>query len=1285
LAASAAAEAQQRGVPQNGFPNWQERMMYVYTNRSRADPVTELAGCAACAEKACYPSALAPVIPNYNLQRAARFHSAELEYTGCFQHDSPGALVAGIQNVYVPVGSCLGQPACAYTGGIFTCNTAGTNTFTRISAFGTSGSAENIAYYSSGASPRMVYDLWIFEADSNPACGFRSANGHRYSILNGNNRALGVGYYKNPTPPPGNREMYTQDFGSTGTPTGSLITGGHDPLATTSGTTNVNFRVNYYNTGGGPTSAKVNVNGTCTDMTMERGVTANNSTWLSTIPLTGTTCRRYNFEFVVPGGATVLLPEVGTYGVGGPGCADYQAAAASACPGGGNQAPTIATPASATPTPVGGTTTALSVLGADDGGEAALTYTWSASGPATVTYSANGTNGAKASTATFTAAGSYTFTVTVRDAQNVSVTSTVTVQVNQTGTSVTVAPGTANVPVLGTQQFTASARDQFGAAMASQPAFTWTTSGGGAVNATGLYTAGSTPGGPYSVTATAGSINGAAVVSVTAGSPPTVVTAAAATPNPVTATTTALSVLGGDDGGEAALTYTWSVSGPAAVTYSVNGTNAARATTATFAMAGSYTFTVTLRDAATLTATSSVTVTVNQTLAAVVVSPAAASVVVNGTRTFTASGTDQFGNAMSPQPAWGWAVSGGGSISPTGVFTAGAAVGGPYTVTATSGARSGTAQVTVTAGNAPSVATPAAAAPSTVTGSTANLSVLGADDGGEATLTYNWSASGPATVTYSANSTNGAKATTATFTRAGSYTFTVTITDSGGQTVTSTVTVTVQQTLTSVTVTPGTASVALNGTLNFTANARDQFTNAMSPQPAFAWTVSGGGTIGAATGVFTAGAAAGGPHTVTATAGARSGTAQVTVANGSAPTVATAAAAIPNPVTALTTALAVLGADDGGEAALTYTWTASGPAAVTFSANGTNAAKASTATFSAAGSYTFTVMLQDAGGLVTTSSVTVTVQQTPTAVAVVPLTATTTVGGTVGFTASATDQFSAALVPQPTFTWTVSGGGSISSAGLFTATTAGGPFTVTATAGSVNGTAVITVASAPDTTLPTVAITAPADGATVSGVVTIAANAMDDRGIARVDFLVDGVSVGSSTTAPYAVSWNTAAALAPAGHVLTARATDTSGNVGTSADVTVTVTNAADTLAPVVAITSPEDGAEVRGRFNFIAAATDDVGVARVVLSMDGAELATLTSAPYAFSIDADAIALGDHTLTARAFDAAGSEASATIRVVHPPRETVLGQLDCGCSSGSGALAGLALLLLRRRRARRAA
>jgi hypothetical protein len=93
--------------------------------------------------------------------------------------------------------------------------------------------------------------------------------------------------------------------------------------------------------------------------------------------------------------------------------------------------PTVATSASANPNPATGGTTALSVLGADDGGEAALTYTWAATGtpPAPVTFSPNITNAAKNSTATFTQPGSYTLEATIADAQGQSVKSSVVVDV----------------------------------------------------------------------------------------------------------------------------------------------------------------------------------------------------------------------------------------------------------------------------------------------------------------------------------------------------------------------------------------------------------------------------------------------------------------------------------------------------------------------------------------------------------------------------------------------------------------------------------------------------------------------------------------------------------------------------------------------------------------------------------------------------------------------------------------------------------------------------------------
>lgn len=89
----------------------------------------------------------------------------------------------------------------------------------------------------------------------------------------------------------------------------------------------------------------------------------------------------------------------------------------------------------------------------------------------------------------------------------------------------------------------------------------------------------------------------------------------------------------------------------------------------------------------------------------------------------------------------------------------------------------------------------------------------------------------------------------------------------------------VAEVLTSITVDPQISIVPPTTTRTFTAVGNDQNGNPMNVQPAFSWTVSGGGLIIAGTGVFTAGATPGGPFTVTATSGAIDGTATLYVAN----------------------------------------------------------------------------------------------------------------------------------------------------------------------------------------------------------------------------------------------------------------------------------------------------------------------------------------------------------------------------------------------------------------------
>jgi hypothetical protein len=105
------------------------------------------------------------------------------------------------------------------------------------------------------------------------------------------------------------------------------------------------------------------------------------------------------------------------------------------------------------------------------------------------------------------------------------------------------------------------------------------------------------------------------------------------------------------------------------------------------------------------------------------------------------------------------------------------------------------------------------------------------------------------------------------------------------------------------------------------------------------------------------------------------------------------------------------------------------------------------------------------------------------------------------------------------------------------------------------------------TTPPTVSLTAPLTGQTVSGTITVSANASDVVGVAGVQFKLDGANLGAEvTSSPYSISWATTAA--PNGpHTLTAVARNTANNTATSSPVTVTVSNATTPLVQFYTVT----------------------------------------------------------------------------------------------------------------------
>ena len=117
----------------------------------------------------------------------------------------------------------------------------------------------------------------------------------------------------------------------------------------------------------------------------------------------------------------------------------------------------------------------------------------------------------------------------------------------------------------------------------------------------------------------------------------------------------------------------------------------------------------------------------------------------------------------------------------------------------------------------------------------------------------------------------------------------------------------------------------------------------------------------------------------------------------------------------------------------------------------------------------------------------------------------------------------------------------------------GGTFSFAAPGNSVF---TLTYAGPADTIPPTVSVTAPQAGATVSGTVSVSTStAADNVGIRGVQFKLDGALLGvEDTSAPYGVQWNSAS-VANGTHSLTAVARDWGGNATTSDPIVVTVNN----------------------------------------------------------------------------------------------------------------------------------
>jgi hypothetical protein len=240
--------------------------------------------------------------------------------------------------------------------------------------------------------------------------------------------------------------------------------------------------------------------------------------------------------------------------------------------------------------PVTGNATSLNVAVSGPDGDT-LMYSWSAvAAPAGAPIPTLDAPGAAGTTATFFHSGAYTFQVVVSDLWGQTVSGTVDVTVASTLTSVRVTPANARVLDGRQDQLTAVALDQFQQPLVTP--ITWTlTSGPGALDANGLYTAPTAGPGVATVTASA-TINGATVTgstNVTLLAPPAILSISA---SPVTGGATTLAVLASNPGG-GALVYAWSVvAEPPGAPRPAFSNMHSRTTKVTFFKPGTYTFRV---------------------------------------------------------------------------------------------------------------------------------------------------------------------------------------------------------------------------------------------------------------------------------------------------------------------------------------------------------------------------------------------------------------------------------------------------------------------------------------------------------------------------------------------------------------------------------------------------------------------------------------------------------------------------------------------------------------------
>jgi len=175
-----------------------------------------------------------------------------------------------------------------------------------------------------------------------------------------------------------------------------------------------------------------------------------------------------------------------------------------------------------------------------------------------------------------------------------------------------------------------------------------------------------------------------------------------------------------------------------------------------------------------------------------------------------------------------------------------------------------------------------------------------------------------------------------------------------------------------------------------------------------------------------------------------------------------------------------------------------------------------------------------------------------------------------------------------------------------------------------------------------VTIVNPTNGATVTGLVTVTAEAQGNVEVSKVEFYIDGTKVAEDTSEPYQYNWNTIGLTNDSIHTIQAKAYDIIGNSGQSNIVSVRVVN----NIPKVRIINPMNDEILHGTVTILAEVQDNEGIAQVEFFANDTLLESFTSSPYEHAWNTCGVIDGTYTLKVQATDLLGNQNSETINVV---------------------------------------